>query len=1329
MSVWAEAHDLPHLADPGKKIAYVPMLDYRFGRHADAFREEGSLKVPTAWGRIDEFHHVDSGDHSNDVGSVIHFFQRGVLGADDKPVPVGSFVVERRPDDLTSQATSATEFSGRGLTAYFLDRMKLLPFDYPKNPTGQSDWPFGAPEGGGLIRDPGFEGSAFPNGGFEDGNTNHWQFEGGGLDAVLDNVQAHTGLYYGLWNPGGNGSRLRRSVAGLTIGTVYTFGGQIADLSGTGERMRVGVIGAHSAQHANAYFDEDEKIWWAEHGNATEGNGSTASSYTPTTLIFIAGEDSVELIFEYLDDNDHNLAVDSWGLGGMTVGLGAWRVASFPGALSIAEINDDVVHSGAQALKMRGSQPAYIDPFGRIGYNNLYAFQTVGIIRERIYTASAWVIHHGTGSEYFSLRLSRTTPQGPLGQTLAGGFLPVPGSAHMAANNVLVPPDTWTQISLTTIADTDEVEFQIGWMGALRPTTDLGTLTSPNWWVDDVAMYEGLPAVNLGEVWEMILTDRMQWLVPTYTNALDSAGVAWDSTRSFTLSEGDSFGQIAESFQRLWGYVHRIRYDREDNIYYFDIFNPGYVAFDHATTDSGSLTVGMNILGGETVTRTPEATTFRASGENGLWVEDEDTDLVAAWGEADFFVSAPRVGTTDDLTDILVTAMGRNLDQMVTFEAEMGSQPQVRPFEHIDIFHSVQVNLGGKSLIPTEDRIVTSIVCSGRPGQMPSYQVFVNSDAFASTGAAALAEAVRRLLRKRALIEPDNLAIGGGGGEGGGGDPTILLAPYNAHPFTKAMAHAQMFGDGNDHLVVEWAMGQIRTLGVAGRVVIGDGTVVGANGAIILGSSYVPVHLHGLGEGITELVLSGAGIGLTAGGADCSVSKLTLTNGGSGTTGIQGGIAFKVDETTIDGYEVGLSISSQGQAGRIVTRNNTVAGIEIGGAQPQITGHLSFADEIGVFIDGADDYTYEGHVWSADVPVRLNTALDGSVEAHIGGATADENGCVEVLGGSTNNHLDIHIAEALRHGVYVDDSSDNDIKVRAKAGGGITANTYDVVHVTGSSSDNRINAMGRTVSNQWRSCVNVGDIDADNNRVVDHDIDEWGTASIMTTSTTTLIGPAAHEWDLGVAADRGGGQAIVWDDINQVFVIGDASGVIIGGGGAEEISDLTDVSTAGASEGDLLTLESGIWVAVNPLLLPRGEAVGALVGLNSDVSITAHAEQIITWTDLLEDTSAGDIWDAGAPTRLTAPSNGWYLIWALIGWSTASTTFAHYKHVYFQSGGTNHEGGATLRPSSFSATTHQAILYLEAADFVEIEVQSGLSENVQGSGTFFTSRAAMILLQ
>lgn len=684
MSIWAEAFDLPHLADPGKKIAWLPTLDYSFGRHADAFREEGSLSIPTAYSRINELHYVDPDDHSNDVGSVIHFFQRGVLGADEKPRVVSSFVTERHPKDLKSGATGVTQISGRGLTSYFLDRLRLTAFDHPDNPTRQSEWNFG---GENLLSNPGFE-------------------ESPTTPKSIEIIITATGGTYTLSD-------------GTDTTSAIAFDAPASEVSARIETDLGGFTDIVLAQ----------------------------SSASPRTFVMtmIDPPFGVNLFLDDANLTGGEGTATTTEEGGLTPG--AWTKARplVAGLPSNTGFYDQFAVSTAQARTGVNSLAVNPGPFNATSNRLGGAQQVMRVTPGSLAQASVW-IYPTSGQDQFRLGLFSV------------------GEEYIAASEwagETLTPDTWNEISIADVQVPDNVDQLIFRVAC----TNLVPTNPSLFFIDDAEYYEGLPAATIGAIWDLVIGSRAPYLVPTFNATTDSNSEAWDADRSVALTEGDTWGQIAESFQQLWGYVHRVRYDREDNTYYYDIFNPGYVEVDHSSTDTGSLIVGMNILGGEVVSRSPEATNFRVVGEGGFWAEDDDANLVGPWGEADAFLNDKSIRNASNLVDAINRIQAQNLDQMITFQAGMTAHGQFQPLQDFDVFHKVSVELGGKSPIPRGDRVVTSIVVSGSPGKAPDYQVYVNSDAFASTGAAALAEAVRRLLRKRKdRVEPIRPDLGGGAG-------------------------------------------------------------------------------------------------------------------------------------------------------------------------------------------------------------------------------------------------------------------------------------------------------------------------------------------------------------------------------------------------------------------------------------------------------------------------------------------------------------------------------------------------------------------------------------
>lgn len=846
MSFWATAYDLPHLAGADKKVAYIPALDYRFGKHADAFREEGSLTVPAAWERLSEVVHVDPSDHSNDVGSVIHVYQTGKVGSDDRPVPVASWVVGRLPDDLNSKATGKATLSGKGLTAWVLDRLQLRPYDYPRNPTRQPDWIFGAPNGSGLIQEGDFEEPYFTNGGFEEGNANQWQgtdigggFGSGFITAANDPAWAEDGDWYAQVTAFGNNGGARRSLSGLIPGEEYTVVGFLRGQT-SGVRLRVGVQEVESASHTNAY--EDNGYWWAEVGNAAENMGSTTGSWQETTLTFIAASTSVEIVVVYVGGAAPvTWGVDTWSISGLFETVDGWRMRVFGNGTytTVFTQTTSEAYTGVGSLMWKGFEGPHTSPTGQIMYGTLGPTTRFNATVGRMYTARMRVKHDEATTQTLIMSVRRETP-------LGGAGIPSGTSLYLATQTLDVPADTWVEFQVSFEADVSDLSLNIRYYRS--ENTDVGLIETPLTFVDRVSVWEGLPAITLGDLSERMFANRAPWLSHSYTTTHDSANQPWDETRGFSPREGDTLGQIFEAAQRLWGYVVRVRFDRVLNEYFLDIYNPGWVEEDHSTTTTGMLLVGSNILGGETVVREPEGSVIRVTTDSGAWIEATNTDLYDTWGEADVLLNA-GMGSDGDLTDILTNAHLRNVDQMVTVQASMTEHGATVPLKDFDVHHSVGVELGASNPIPRSDMVVTSIVVSGGPSQHPEIQVYVNSDAFASTGAAALAEAVRRLLRRteRRVQPAQTVIMSGEGGGAGGGDPSIVVAASDATDLSKGKADHVATGTGDEALILS-----VEESAPTTRIVLTEGGYH-LDDVLTVGSDFGPNHVHGMGSPVTFL--------------------------------------------------------------------------------------------------------------------------------------------------------------------------------------------------------------------------------------------------------------------------------------------------------------------------------------------------------------------------------------------------------------------------------------------------------------------------------------------
>ena len=122
---------------------------------------------------------------------------------------------------------------------------------------------------------------------------------------------------------------------------------------------------------------------------------------------------------------------------------------------------------------------------------------------------------------------------------------------------------------------------------------------------------------------------------------------------------------------------------------------------------------------------------------------------------------------------------------------------------------------------------------------------------------AVIADHTNRLVRKFEYPDMNTRPAGPGLG-GGAGDPTVFLAASNATGMSKLMAHFESTGGAHDLVIFNEAKALLSSEG--GRIVLSEGDWNLSGGAIgdVLFGEPVPMHLHGLGVGVTNVFAGGS---------------------------------------------------------------------------------------------------------------------------------------------------------------------------------------------------------------------------------------------------------------------------------------------------------------------------------------------------------------------------------------------------------------------------------------------------------------------------------------
>ncbi|MCF4167554.1 hypothetical protein L2U69_18050 [Zavarzinia compransoris] len=229
------------------------------------------------------------------------------------------------------------------------------------------------------------------------------------------------------------------------------------------------------------------------------------------------------------------------------------------------------------------------------------------------------------------------------------------------------------------------------------------------------------------------------------------------------------------------------------------------------------------------------------------------------------------------------------------------------------------------------------------------------------------------------------------------------------------------------------------------------------------------------------------------------------------------------------------------------------------------------------------------------------------------------------------------------------------------------------------------------------------------------------------TASRTLTLPANHR-RLAIRNATSGGQdvrakyagsgaEVVIVPSATVLVQGNG-GDLYGVGGAGALGGLTDVSIAGAANGDVLQFDGAAWGATgvgifNRALLPFR---GALLRRSTNFSVATTGVYVaVPWQSVEYDSDA--FWDAGQPSRLTIPAGVTKVrIVGNIEWQTSPTS----QLVEVRKNGNSVPGGGAVIVRGDSGYSNQmrnlssAVLPVSAGDWFELAVYVGTAGELRG---------------
>lgn len=546
-------------------------------------------------------------------------------------------------------------------------------------------------------------------------------------------------------------------------------------------------------------LDATAGTWTATHeGNTATGLAWDINASTLETSLEAAWSHVISLSVTGAGDSDSPFLVTWVDPGGENESLMTVNDAGLTGTASVDDYQQGgdpldtqwTVNTNLSTGYVRGGPDAAVEVStdqARTGTNSLKvigslqftgAQQVVTVVPGQRYQASAWIYTPSSTDKFRVVIRDRF-------ENLIAWSLP---------NEQTVTPSTWTEIAFEFTPDVDLVVFRVAYVGTGNPA---------NFYLDDMVLAPGALATNLGNIFTELLNDIqvdhtadprgtfLDWITPTWSGGLDSAGNAWPFVHSITLNEGTTYLQVMEHFADRFGYEFDLWYDQDADQFKLDIFNAGALGTSHPS-DFPAIVVGAGITGGESVRSAPLGNAVFVRGAGGLFYESTNADMQGPWDRREGFVRANDVSDATDLPLIATTELDRFDQATYALQYSMSDNGQTVPIRDFTAGDYLTVTPGSDTAISSGSRRIEMVKASGEGGRVTGYDVHIQSEVYGSLGLAAQAEAVRRLLRKIQFEEAD---FGGPVSLGLGGDSwPIIVAASDSSAGAKAIADYECQG-------------------------------------------------------------------------------------------------------------------------------------------------------------------------------------------------------------------------------------------------------------------------------------------------------------------------------------------------------------------------------------------------------------------------------------------------------------------------------------------------------------------------------------------------------
>lgn len=998
----------------------------------------GAFQIPVGSSQLNQILYKDPDNPALDIESLIRVYRAGVL------TPDYEFFADNAPNLLTE--SGLLQFSGGGIETEF-DKLRVLPFDYPRRPTLDQHWLFGSDRN--AVRNGGFEDNPFgiTNPGFEDGTPLPWW--AGAVDGVSASISVvttapRTGTFHlriqALLQEGG---------ATTTLRVVPNKSYQISFWGRTDAGTTSWQLGASGPATMIPGAGASLIAIPASPGGyevVSNANFNTTYAFHSVTFTTAPDQTSAAISIRCLAAPTKVLYVDDVSSAGFGIGVAPWQ------AVEVVDfgVDNSNPRTGTWAGEVTGMSP-----------QNGFIYQILTPAQVGVtYTVTAYI--GATASS--------------AGTLFALNIRDLRFDRIAQVSHVLGAAGSYTEFQVTFVTP----DFLPGTPPGLQLQIVNEGAAATNIWVDDVTLIQGQAATTVGDIMQQLMDDinvnhvaetppfdvpGKPWLTyTTFTAVLDSNGAAWnDPEISMTIREGTRYSDVLNAFVRL-GYEWELVPDPvTDGEWELKIYNPG--GKGSVLPDEIGLVAGSADIGGPVSRSRMPSNWLLTRGSGGVF---DVTQNAASLGAVQFQMGySQALDIDDDLTAAIRGAdqMAENIDAGIALQLSLAptDPDQLIPGRDFTVGDALAVTVPGvivRGVRRCESHTVTLKADPGDEAPLTFVVSFLSENYASGGGGASIGGTDNRIARGLELVmrklerteDPeaaeaaDPIVVGGKGGE-----MTYSIAAANASESSKGKADFICTG-ANDHVVFSQVEDLIRARGTneGGKVRLSEGLFVIGTNQVTFGED---IWLDGSIDTVISTA-STSGIMFTM-GSDCKVSNLTLAGpvGFNTVKGIQPDSQGVIDAVHFAQMAVGIELSgnnhritncwanicpvfvdgSVGSADVTIDNCTNVGTILLGQNNWSLTNLVMFGEIIDGYAGGASGLTVVGIIFNAPNGTR-DALIDGTAgprtDFYIGGIVCtDARGfdCIWLDGWSKGTIADVQFDEATA-GILLENCTDVQIE-------------------------------------------------------------------------------------------------------------------------------------------------------------------------------------------------------------------------------------------------------------------------------------------------------------